>query len=80
MNKFRASRYLNIIRLFPFIKIIRLAKVIEAAKELRHHRVVIDVSKVTLSEITIDKRKEKRASLKKSFEDRPRRESVSKKN
>lgn len=79
MHKFRASRYLKIIRLFTFIKIIRLAKVIEAAKELRHHRVVIDVSKVTLSEITIDKRKEKRASLKKSFEDRPRRESVSKK-
>jgi hypothetical protein len=58
---------------------VRLAKVIETAKELKHHPVVIDVSKVTLSEITIDKRKEKRASVKKSLEERPRRESVSKK-
>ncbi len=48
---------MKLVRLLTFIKIIRLAKILETAKELKKTPINIDITSLTLADIVISKRR-----------------------
>ena len=48
---------MKIVRVLTFLKIIRLAKLIETAKELKKPQISVDVNSLTLSQIFLGRRR-----------------------